>query len=201
MSYCFLIDNCSELLYHICIIIFGRDYLDEVKYNNDTVKVLLDTAKSEYSNEHNRTSVIDSKTSIALPIISTYCLALAQMNDYKAIFTTEIKSFKDLLIPSCLFLTFTISLLLTLISVIMMVKVIKMRDYYVIKVEDLYDNDYFQEEPLFLSIKLIELYIEATELNKSGNDNRIPLYKKGWVLTVVSIVLFVTYVIVKNYVS
>lgn len=195
------IDNCFELLYHICIVIFGSDYLDEVKFNIDTVKVLLDTAKSEYDNEHNRTSVIDSKTSIALPIISAYCLALAQMNDYKAIFTMQINSFRDMLIPSCLFLTFTISLLLALISVIMMVKVIKMRDYHVIKVEDLYDNDYFQEEPLFLSIKLIELYIEATELNKSANDNRIPLYKKGWILTVVSIVLFVTYVIVKNYVS
>ena len=105
--------------------------MDEVKFNFDTVKVLLDTAKSEYDNEHNRTSVIDSKTSIALPIISAYCLALAQMNDYKAIFTMQINSFRDMLIPSCLFLTFTISLLLALISVIMMVKVIKMRDYHV----------------------------------------------------------------------
>lgn len=35
--------------------------MSKLEYNNNTVKWLLDTAKSKYSNEHNRVSVIDSK--------------------------------------------------------------------------------------------------------------------------------------------
>ena len=67
----------------------------EVKEQLDdqAVEVLLSTAKSEYENEHNRTSVIDSKTSIALPIVSAYFLALAPMNDFKSIFDVKIEKF------------------------------------------------------------------------------------------------------------
>ena len=172
--------------------------MENVKYNTNSTGLLLETAKSEYDNEHNRTSVIDSKTSIALPIISTYFLALAQMNDYKTIFTFNINSFKDLIIPILMFLTYTSSLALELIAVIMLAKVISMKDYNTIKVQDLYDNDYLAEEPIFLTIKLTNLYIEATNFNRKSNDLRVPLYKKGWLLTVVSIVLFVIYIIIKN---
>ena len=48
-----------------------------IPFNDDSISLLLDVAKHEYDNEHNRTSVIDTKTSIALPIISAYFLALA----------------------------------------------------------------------------------------------------------------------------
>lgn len=35
-------------------------------------EVLLEIAKSEYQNEFNRSSVLDTKIGIALPIIATY---------------------------------------------------------------------------------------------------------------------------------
>ncbi len=169
------------------------------KFNDESVELLLSTAKSEYENEHNRISVIDSKTSIALPIISAYFLALAQMNDFKTIFTVHIEKFADIIIPTISLLTYSGSLILSFIAVMMMVKVVTTRDYNTIKPIDLYDEDYLKNKKTALEIKLIQLYIEATQNNKSENDSRIPLYKKGWLLTTISIVLFVIYVIIKNY--
>jgi len=169
------------------------------KFNDESVELLLSTAKNEYENEHSRTSVIDSKTSIALPIISAYFLALAQMNDFKTIFNVHIEKFVDIIIPAISLLTYGGSLILSFIAVMMMVKVVTTRDYNTIKPIDLYDEDYLKNKKTALEIKLIQLYIEATQNNKLENDSRIPLYKKGWLLTTISIVLFVIYVIIKNY--
>ena len=172
----------------------------EVKEQLDdqAVEVLLSTAKSEYENEHNRTSVIDSKTSIALPIISAYFLALAPMNDFKSIFDVKIEKFVDVIIPAVTLLTYVGSLALAFVAVMMMAKVVTTREYNTIKTADLYDEDFLKHKKIALEIKLIQLYIEATQNNKAENDSRIPLYKKGWLLTTISIVLFVAYVIVKN---
>lgn len=172
----------------------------EVKEQLDdqAVEVLLSTAKSEYENEHNRTSVIDSKTSIALPIISAYFLALAPMNDFKSIFDVKIEKFVDVIIPAVTLLTYVGSLALAFVAVMMMAKVVTTREYNTIKIADLYDEDFLKHKKIALEIKLIQLYIEATQNNKAENDSRIPLYKKGWLLTTISIVLFVAYVIVKN---
>ena len=170
----------------------------ETAFKLDSVELLLETAKSEYESEHNRTTIIDTKIGISLPIISAYFIALAQMNNYKEIFTFSISSFWDILIPSLLFITYTASLLLSLISVLMMVAVIITRDYNSIKPLDLYNNDYLQNEKIILSIRLLSLYIKATINNKAQNDKRIPLYRKSWVFSVVSIILFVIYIIIKN---
>lgn len=173
---------------------------NETVFDNNSVKLLLETSKSEYDNEHNRTTIIDSKTSIALPIISAYALALAQLNNYKLLFAISVERFADLIIALLLFVTYTASLILALVAVIMMVKVISMRNYSVIKVRDLYDNNYLTQNEVYFSIKLVQLYISATENNKTTNDSRIPLYKKGWIVTVVSIILFVIFLIVNNYI-
>lgn len=166
--------------------------------NRESVGLLLSTAKSEYENERNRTSVIDSKTGIALPITSAYFLALAQMNNFENIFNIHIETFSDSIIPMVLLFTYSGSLILSFIAVIMMVKVVTAREYTVLKAIDLYDEDYLKNEKTALEIKLIQLYIDATQNNKTANDLRIPLYRAGWRLTTVSLALFVVYVIINN---
>ena len=69
-------------------------------FNERTVDLLLSTAKSEYENEHNRTSIIDSKTNISLPIISAFFLAFVQLNDYKTIFELSSNKLSRLKVPS-----------------------------------------------------------------------------------------------------
>jgi len=170
----------------------------ENKFNSDSVNLLLETAKSEYESEHNRTSVIDSKAGISLPIISAYFLALAPMNNYKEIFLTKVSSFLDLLIPLALLITYTASLILSFISVILMVKVITTRKYMNVEHADLYDENYLKNDIIFISIKLFLLYTETTENNKTKNNARIPLYRKSWLLTIISIISFVVYIIICN---
>ena len=86
-------------------------------FKDESVELLLKTSKSEYENEHNRTSIIDSKTNISLPIISAFFLALIQLNDYKAIFRLPTCTFLQWLLPAALFITYTAALILGLLSV------------------------------------------------------------------------------------
>lgn len=168
-------------------------------FNAESIDLLLITAKSEYENEHSRTSIIDSKTSIALPIISAYFLALAQMNNFTEIFAIKIKNFSDLIIPSITLVTYAISLILAFVAVVEMVRVISTHKYQAIKPADLYDENYLKNEKIYLQFKLTQLYINASQCNKQENDSRVPLYKRGWQFTTISIVFFVIFVISKNY--
>lgn len=53
---------------------------------------------------------MDSKAGIALPIIATYFLALAQMNDYKALNVAPATGFLSILVPMIAFLTYSAAL-------------------------------------------------------------------------------------------
>ena len=171
---------------------------EDICFNKNQIDLLLDTAKSEYDNEHNRTSIIDSKTSIALPIISAYFLALAEINDFRFIFDIRIKSFFDVIVPMVLFISYSSSIILAFVAVIKMVSVINTRQYNTINVSELYDDDYLKPDQPVLSVELIRLYIKATLSNKSQNDSRVILYKQGWKFTIISIVTFVVYILIKN---
>lgn len=71
----------------------------EIEFRSDAIDLLRDAAQDEYGNEQKRTATIDSKAGIALPIISAYFLALAEMNDYKSFLNVEITTILTLLIP------------------------------------------------------------------------------------------------------
>lgn len=49
-------------------------------------EILFEIVKSEYQNEFNRTSVIDTKVGITLPIIATYFFLVLQFKSIKQIF-------------------------------------------------------------------------------------------------------------------
>ncbi|MCH5200581.1 MAG: hypothetical protein J1F60_06430 [Oscillospiraceae bacterium] len=175
------------------------DCKSNLEYNDEAIKLLLDTAISEYNNEHNRTSVIDSKVSISLPIVSAYFLSLASANDYKLIVEMPIIKFTDGLLMVLLLVSYIFSLIFALIAVLYLIDAIKTRDYKVIQPSALYDNDYLKFDHKVMSIKLIKLYIEAFESNKAKNDLRIPMYSNGWHFTIKSIVLHVISIILKNF--
>ena len=167
-------------------------------FDERSIDVLLNTAKTEYDNENSRVSVIYSKTGISLPIIAAYFLALAQMNDYKSIYMSKINSFSDIIIPLIMFLSYTISLVLVILAVFFMSRVIMTHGYSTINPSDLYDNEYLTEHPVFITTKLITLYISASTFNKKQNSLRVKLYRRGWLFTAISIFLFVIYIILKN---
>lgn len=168
------------------------------KINSASVELLRSAAQNEYSNEHERTRTMDSKAGIALPIIATYFLALAQMNDYRSINAIPITGFSSLLVPTTIFITYSAALILALAAVIWMARVVFTREYVTLNLQNLYIDDYIKSDSMVLSIKFLELYFSAIEHNRAENNVRVKLYQRGWVLTFFSVACFVIYIIMKN---
>lgn len=167
--------------------------IQTVKFNHNAITLLMNTAKEEYNSEHIRTTTIDNKTNISLPIIAAYFLTLAQFTDYKTLFNISIVSYLDLIKPTIYLFIYVMSLILAFLSCIKMIQVIFTKPYAVINPADLYNSKYMYNDSSVLSIELIRLYINATAENKSQNNSRIREYKKGWIYAVISISLFVLY--------
>ena len=174
------------------------DSTTQSPFNDDSIKILLSTAKAEYDNEHNRTGIIDTKVSISLPIVSAFVLALVQQNNFKAIFALPSYTFLLLLKPSILFLTYTGALFTGLISVYSMTKVILTREYKTLCIRDLYDEDILKSTGVAYETWIIKLYCESTEHNKNENDIRTSIYRRGWKSAFVALILFVIFSILSN---
>lgn len=168
------------------------------EFNEQAVELLLETSKAEYDNEHNRTSIIDSKTNISLPIISAFFLAFVQLNDYKTIFQLPTNTFAQWLLPATLFFSYTAALVLGLLSVLLMTRVILTKEYKTLKIQDLYDEDFLKNPRMFFSIELIRLYCTSTAHNKTQNDKRVKLYRYSWILMFITLALYLVYIIVKT---
>lgn len=170
----------------------------KAEFNESSVAILLQTAKSEYDNEHNRTTVIDSKTNISLPIISAFLLALIQANDYKTIFNLPTLNFLQWLLPATLFLFYTATLVFGFLADLLMIRVIFTRQYKTLNIRDIYNKTFLKNAPNPISLFIITRYCEASEHNKEQNNLRIKWYKKSWLLTVVALFLYSIYMIIKN---
>lgn len=168
------------------------------QFNRESINLLRDTAQNEYSNELKRTSSIDSKAGIALPIIVAYFLSIAQMNDFNMIVAMPVSKLSEAIVPMLTLLSYIISLISAIFAVIWMGRVILARGYSIIEPKDLYTEDYLKLDCKVLSIDLLRLYLEATDDNRKVNSARITLYMKGWIFSLVSITSFVIYIVMKN---
>lgn len=170
----------------------------EDQANAHAEQLLLDMAQQEYGQEHERISTIDYKAGIALPILSAYFLAYAQMNNFKAIFCLPISDFITALIPILLIVTYTAGLILSMLSVFFMAKVVFAKTYYRINPIDLYKEENLTQGNKNFCYEVMKLYFEAITYNRKANNERITLYQRSWVLTFISVICFVIYIITKN---
>lgn len=166
--------------------------------NTRSIELLLSTAQNEYSNEHERTTTIDSKAGIALPIMATYFLALAQMNDYKAIITISVYNFWSSLFPILLFVAYTLGLMFSLLSVVFMAQVVFTRDYCKINPKEIYKTGKVDLPFIDFTKELMSYYLKAIEFNRDVNNKRVKLYKRSWIIAFASVLFFVVYIITKN---
>lgn len=171
---------------------------EDKRIKTESVNLLREAAQNEYCNEHDRTRTMDSKAGIALPIIATYFLALAQMNDYCSINAFPITGFGSALVPATIFTAYTVALILALVAVVWMARVVFTREYLTLNLQNLYTDDYLKSDSMVLSIKFLELYFSAIEHNRNENNTRVKLYQRSWVLTFISVLCFVVYIIMKN---
>ena len=170
----------------------------EQEVNAQSVSLLLSTTLSEYSSEHERTATLDSKAGIALPILATYFLAFAQMNNYKSIIAIPRDDFFSSLLPIAIFLSYTAGLLLSATSAAFMAKVLFVKDYCRINPLDLYNEEYLLQPYNDFSIKLMHLYFKAVEFNRKVNNERARLYQRSWLLTFISVICFVVYIMINS---
>lgn len=168
------------------------------RFNNFlSAKLLLDITMQEYQNEHNRTSVIDTKTNIALPIIATYLfLILEKINIpyYEKQIEDEILSLMDAELQIGMII---IAIILAILSSISMFMTIKTDQYTILKVEDFYKPEYIVLEEDKFAAAIIHYIITASQENKKVNDDRVKKYKFGLVMVGCSLLAYMIYMILQ----
>jgi hypothetical protein len=171
---------------------------DDNKFDSSSIELLRSAAQNEYCNEHERTSTIDNKAGIALPIVSAYFLSLAEMNDFKSIISAQVTDVSAILLAILSLSAFVIAMVFALLAIIWMTRVVFTREYRSLNPRDLYTEDYLKNDCRVLSIKLLQLYCEAIEHNRNENNIRVNLYQKSWIYVFISVICFVMYIIIKN---
>lgn len=156
-------------------------------------EVLLQICKSEYENELNRTSVIDSKANIVISLAGVFFVAITQIIDLKKIFQIKIESFVDTLLPTILLLTILGSITTAFIALTFFLRVIFTKSYKALDAKYYYDIEKLKQEIQLYSIAASQFYIEATNVNAVLNDIRVKWYKRGLVLLIISIGAFALY--------
>lgn len=153
-------------------------------------KILLDIAKSEYENEKNRTSIIDSKANIVISLSAVFFVAMTQIVDLKTLLKMKINTFTDVFLPSILFITIIGALIIAFISLVFFMRVIFTKTYMTLDANYFYDINKLKREESMYSIATSQFYIEATNANKQANDHRIKNYKRGLITLIISIAVF-----------
>lgn len=175
----------------------GKQRAIKKKFDNFlSAKLLLDISIQEYQNEHNRTSIIDTKTNIALPIIATYLFLILDkisISYYEKQVEAGILSLMD---AELQFGIVIIAIILALASCISMFMTIKTDQYTILKLEDFYKPDYMALEEDKFAAAMISFVLKASNSNKRVNDERIKKYKFGLVMVGSSLLVYILYIII-----
>lgn len=167
-------------------------------FKEESVGVLFDSAKTEYTHEQDRSALIDSKVNIALPIIAAFFLAVAGQCAFFKISGLPTSNFGEFLQGGSLFLLYSISVIFSGLATAWMVRAIYPRNYQAINSMHFYNEALLKEEPNVIKIEVIRYFIEANATNKDRNDLRMKLYSKGWLWAAISAGAFVFYIILYN---
>lgn len=160
-------------------------------------EVLLEMTKTEYQNEFSRTTILDSKVGITLPIIATYFFLVLQYDSIKKLFDSEVDNASVLsaLISISVPLLFTATLLFASISLLYFFRAISTRAYKTVDPNCFNNGKKLTQPKHVFSSVMVTYYIRALEHNRNVNDERAKLYTRGWTSAIISLGLFVLYVL------
>ncbi|GEM_PF-1127098 len=167
--------------------------LEECAALYPSATLALDVARSEYENEINRSSILDSKTNTVISLGAVLFVAIAQIIDIKKILAFQITKFADAILPSFMFITIVCSIIFIFIALILFLRVIFTQPYAKIDSNYLYDIEKWKVAIDRSAIATSYLYIQATIFNRSINDKRVSQYRKGVICLVTSVAFFVIY--------
>lgn len=160
-------------------------------------QALLEITKSEYQNEFNRTSVLDTKIGITLPIIATYFFLVLQFDNLKILFLSKIDctSVTTALSSVGKPLIFGATIISASIALIYLFRAIITHSYRTIDPRYFNNSNTMSQPAHIFSGVMVTYYIKAIDHNRSTNDKRVLLYRRGWISTMVSLSLFVAYIL------
>mgnify|MGYP005869434941 CR=1 FL=1 len=162
----------------------------------ESSEILLEIVKSEYQNEFQRTSVLDTKVGITLPIIATYFFLLLQFDSIKQVFVAkpDTQNIATTLFSVCSPLIYIITIICSGAALMYLFQAIITQSYKTVDPRCFNTKEKMSQSKTVFSAVMVTYYIQALEHNHSTNDIRVALYKRGWILAMISLGLFVCYI-------
>ena len=161
--------------------------------------VIYEIVKDEYQNEINRTSVLDTKIGIMLPIVSTYFFLVIDKIDavnYKDKLWEHLKSMPQGGMMAYDWLAL-ISLLLSVVSVALLIIAVATHRYKMLDARWFNSLKYFGKDADELQAVLVTVYRTSISHNEYINDKRAAFYIWGIVVAAISIGFYIAYLILK----
>lgn len=151
-----------------------------MKYNPETVKIILNVVQKEFESEESRNKHIISKVQIMLTVAGILLTAI--------IFLLKTVSEQDwhrcLTIPLLLFAMFVI-----IVAILLFLNVIRVKIFQRIDYGKLIFNTVLEKEPEEVGGRLIATYEDALKMNVRVVDELVDTFKKGTFLIEVSVCL------------
>lgn len=159
-------------------------------------EILLEIAKAEYQNEFSRTSVIDTKVGITLPIVVTYFFLVLQFESVRKILTTQLDTqnaatlLYSLLCP-CIYIG---AIICAGTALIYLFRAIITQTYKKVDPKCFNDKKTMSQPKNVFAAVMVTCFILALEHNNLANNIRVALYRRGLSFAIISLGLFVFYI-------
>lgn len=166
--------------------------------DDESIELLLETAKDEYSNENGRIAGHDSKMNIMLPTSLAYLLAVLETGRIPDILAISVTSVLEGVLPTIALIAYLVGLVLAVVAIVRMLIVLLPKEYTAIDVEDFYNTSYLHKSSRdVFRFHLFQRYVDATRKNREQNNKRMQGHKKACICMVVSIFAVVVYNFIK----
>ncbi len=159
-------------------------------------EILLEIAREEYQNEFSRTSVIDTKVGITLPIVATYFFLVLQYESVRSIFAAQIdtRNVTSLLYSVLCPFIYIAAVLCAGVALIFLFRAIITQTYKKVDLKWFNDKKTMSLPREYFSAAMVTYFIQALEHNSSTNSIRVRLYKRGLIFALISLGFFVAYI-------
>ncbi|MCL5022075.1 MAG: hypothetical protein M1497_01665 [Nitrospirae bacterium] len=159
---------------------------EELKYNPETVKTVLNVLQKEFEAEEGRHKFITTKVQMMLTLAGI-------------LLTTIIFLFRTAIEENCYWKLnsglLTLSILIIIYAICLFIYVIKVKTFRRIKSDALVFNAELEKAATEVESRLISTYHEAIEANRPIVDYMAKVFQRGTILIVISIILIVCTII------
>ncbi|MBR3569800.1 MAG: hypothetical protein IKN96_03220 [Oscillibacter sp.] len=171
----------------------GGIFVPGEQYTYESSEIFLSMVQAEYQREIDRASVLDSKLSISVPVISAYFLLIIQDSSVKDLLLSISGNEYSLKIMWTLALYLMVTFT-AVCSLLFTVHAVMTRSYEVIDLSVFYAADVLSRPKEQFSAVMSGVYSLAAERNRQQNNRKARDYQLGWIFGTVSLYAYFLYV-------